>query len=214
MSFIPTKIKAIGLIATVFLFACAKKSTEVAVVTAPNNSTPTSDVIDYVRSTKNGLCQRQSKEEVIYGVLYKPSEYIISVEHKNDPISKGVIKKERQQLKDMQYIDFTIAVKNYQKEVLSYNANSEEEYNKRLTYCSFEMQKDFSLVDGADTLACTLFHHERAGNITPFLKFVLAFPKTNNTKSDKILLFNDKLFNKGLIEFSFKSKDISQTPKL
>ena len=108
-----------------------------------------------------------------------------------------------------------VEIENTEGEFIRYGNPSAEEYSHRINYCSFQMQKDIFLVEGDDTLACGLFHFERTYDIAPYATFLLGFPlKKEKQNKDKVLVFNDRLFNKGTMRFVFKNEDIKKTPLL
>ena len=70
------------------------------------------------------------------------------------------------------------------------------------------------MLAGNDTLDCTLFHFERAYDIAPLATFLLGFPKVKSKNSQRTFFFQDKVFNKGIIKFTYTSEELSQIPKL
>ena len=66
------------------------------------------------------------------------------------------------------------------------------------------MDKDFVVVTSKkDTIACSGVTFERNYKIAPYQKIMLFFP--NIAPNEKIqLIYNDKLFRKGILKFKFK----------
>ncbi len=77
-------------------------------------------------------------------------------------------------------------------------------YEEGVKYMSFGMDKDFVVVTSKkDTIACSGVTFERNYKIAPYQKIMLFFP--NIAPNEKIqLIYNDKLFKKGILKFKFK----------
>lgn len=92
-----------------------------------------------------------------------------------------------------------------------------EEYTKTsyedgVKYLSFSIQKDFYLVTSKkDTIPCSGVTYERNFKIAPFQK-VLVYFSGIDPKEKIQLVYNDILFQKGLLKFKFKDtyKKIAQ----
>lgn len=195
-------------------FMSAVNGEEISFSTPPSElSAP--DLVSFVQNENSGLKQHFTKNEFTYSAFYKPVDYIICKEQRSDKVETSIAKTKRRELQGMQYIDLRIAAKNINEELLKYNISPDNDYEKRIKYCSFEIQKDLQLVEGKDTIACSMVHYEREYGVTPYVTILLAFPINKKTMDeDKTLLFDDKLFYNGLIQFVFSNKNIKNTPKL
>lgn len=89
-----------------------------------------------------------------------------------------------------------------------------KEYLDRITYLSTDVSKDFKLVMGLDTLPCAICHFERTFNITPHNEFMLVFPGNTKSKENIKLIYDDKTFGIGKLEFDFKRKHFLNIPDL
>lgn len=166
------------------------------------------ELVAYVNNTENGYLREKEIDNIRFSALYKPLDYIMACENlKDHPAAL--------QVEDLQYIDFRIEVKDFNKEFLKYDLDSPKGYYERVDYCAFKMQNDLKLVDGKDTLPCVLFNFERAYDVVPFGHFQAAFP-TENTGllCNKTLIYYDRLFGKGLVKLTFKPNDLIKVPKL
>lgn len=79
-------------------------------------------------------------------------------------------------------------------------------YEDGVKYMSFKMENDFYVVTSKkDTIKCTGVNYERNFKVAPFQKIMLFFSGIN--PNDKIqLVYNDKLFGKGIIKFKFEEQ--------
>jgi hypothetical protein len=79
------------------------------------------------------------------------------------------------------------------------------------------MQKDFKLIDGADTLDCVLYHFERVYGLAPYATMVLGFPLSKTRTSDyknKTIGYMDKLFGAGNVYMTVEEEDLNNMPSL
>ena len=51
-------------------------------------------------------------------------------------------------------------------------------------------------------------------NLAPFNNFILAFKNIGNVKKDLKLIYTDKLFNVGKLEFAIRKQDIEHIPAI
>ncbi len=113
----------------------------------------------------------------------------------------------------MEYFKLNIEASDFSEELLKYNLESAAQYDERVRYCSFGIANDLSMSAGTESVKCGLNHFERSFNAAPFITVMLAFPKTNNNK-EVTVTFDDHLFNKGLIRFTWTAEEFAAFPKL
>jgi hypothetical protein len=79
-------------------------------------------------------------------------------------------------------------------------------YEEGVKYMSFNMEKDFYVVTSRnDTIKCSGVNYERNFKVAPFQKILLFF--SGIQPKDKIqLIYNDKLFGKGIVKFKFEEQ--------
>lgn len=83
-----------------------------------------------------------------------------------------------------------------------------KDYKDSVEYMSFAIQNDFLVVTSKnDTIKCSGVLFERNFKIAPFQRIMLFF--SGIKPDDQIqLIYNDVLFNKGLMKFRFNTKNI------
>lgn len=173
------------------------------------------EMLKYVIAPHNGLIKKKEIAEFIYQAKYKPLDYIISQEANGASVSQETYYKKVKELDGLQYFDFRIEVDATNGELLKYRLSSVADYESRVEYVSFGMQKDIKLIEGRDTLDCVLYHMERAYDITPYTTVLLGFKKNNaDLNEDKTLVFYDNLFHNGTIKLTFIPADLTQIPHL
>lgn len=79
-----------------------------------------------------------------------------------------------------------------------------QDYTSSVEYVSFKIEKDFYLIaNNKDTIKCSGVLHERNYKIAPYTKIMLFFSGVDpNAKIQ--LIYNDVLFGKGMMKFTFK----------
>lgn len=172
--------------------------------------------ITYCESADNGLIISKQMGDFEFTLFNKPLPYLAIKEFQESEmssLSKAEIDKKIAEFGKMDYYSFRIANDAFGDEILKYNLESEEEYASRIEYFSFKMQNDFTLVCGKDTILPSLFHFERVFGLAPHATFILAF-ENNGCKGDKRLLFDDKIFNKGLLIFNYNQSDLNNIPNI
>ncbi|OFY82859.1 MAG: hypothetical protein A3F72_01875 [Bacteroidetes bacterium RIFCSPLOWO2_12_FULL_35_15] len=172
------------------------------------------EYISVVQNPENGLSTSKKIEDFEFSVLYKPLDYIIALENKDNKVSKDSINKRKQQLEGYQYYTFRLK-SSKDNEFFRTGMNSENEYYERLEYFVTNAQDDIYLIDGTDTLTCELYHFERNYGISPYSNIVLAFKQKNETEvKGKTFIYDDKILGVGKIALKINAKDIIDLPKL
>lgn len=169
------------------------------------------DYVTWISNPENGLIKKQKVEDLSYSLQYKPADYMVCMEERKDNISANELSEKRKEYSELEYYDLKIEMEKGQGELLKHHIPISSSYEQRVNYYAFKMQKDIYMVSAGDTISCAMFHFERAYDIAPYSKFLLAFAKTKNDK-DKIIVFDDKIFNKGIFKFRFSQEEIKNIP--
>lgn len=172
------------------------------------------DYVAWITDEQHGLKVEKTIDNLVYTAQYKPCNYVICEEERKQEIPDTTVKSKQKELDGMQYIDLKIALKTGQGELLKYNLASVDQYQDRVNYFAFGMQKDIQLVEGRDTLNCLLFHYERVYDLAPYGTFMLGFPLGKEPKGDKTLLIFDHGFNTGIVKLFFDGRGIKYLPQL
>lgn len=196
MKIIPTYV----LIAVLFA-GCARQSL------AP------SEYVNWVRDESNGLKVEKEIAGHLFQLQYKPSEYEVLMQTPDVQLSKKSLSEYEENAGGLQFYTLTIVTADH-REISSSGIADETEYEQRVMYAMSEMQYDFELIDGNDTLPCVFFHCERNFNISPENNILLGFDKSANTITDKTLIYTDRLLDCGPVKLTIKAEDIENIPEL
>lgn len=176
---------------------------------------PVKNYVQWVQNTGNGFRKEKTIKDLTFSAQFKPYEYIVCLEEKRHELADSIVRKRVSELKDMQYYELRISSNKAGGELLKRELSSAQQYQERVNYFAFGMQRDIQLVEGTDTLPCVMYHFERSFDVSPESVFLLGFPIRNGeTQEDKTLLVYDRTFNTGLIKFTFSKKALKNLPKL
>lgn len=177
----------------------------------PNYFSKPEKLVEFIDNSANGFIKTKTIDAITYSAILKPVDYLLAqkkIEEQNPNLKKS-------DFEDLQYFDLRIKIEDFHKEFIKYDLKSEQQYQERVQYCAFQMQKDIKLIDGLDTLDCVLYHYERAFDIIPFGHFILGFePRKDAMVATKTLFFYDQLFNNGIIKFTFSPEIMVREPML
>jgi hypothetical protein len=169
--------------------------------------------VKYIENEVHGIRTSKTIGDVRFIAQFQPYEYYLL----RKSFRKKIEKKDIDELQGYYYVQLRIGPKSGRRPLIELQDNPTD-YNRRLSYCMMQMQNDLILIDGPDTLPCEIFNFERNYGVAPFNNFILGFRRKTTQESalvrDKTLVFNDNLFNLGLIKLRIESKDLENIPKL
>ncbi len=161
-----------------------------------NKKSPKEQYIDYINESKHHIKQHLKKGEVLITVKYLPSEYL-KLMHTN----RG--------LNTFQIDDLSLCLDIKLDKVKGIKLPKD-----KTLYLDFDMQKDFMLVAGQDSLLPVICQKVENG-ISESFQYLLVFskPQTHPIVTDFSLVYNDKIFGTGQTSFVYKQKDILKIPQ-
>lgn len=167
-----------------------------------------------VRWTEQSNYQVKTQQigNLTYSLTHVSPEYL-AIHDLGLNATKKMIDSVKSEYSAMEYFKLNIEASDFSEELLKYNLESAAQYDERVRYCSFAIANDLSMSVGTESVKCGLNHFERSFNAAPFLTVMLAFPKTNTNK-EVTVTFDDHLFNKGLIRFTWTAEEFAAFPKL
>jgi hypothetical protein len=172
--------------------------------------------VAWVENPDNGLRVERKMGRITYAVQYKPYDYVIAKEEKNNNIKKSIVETRYKALNKMQY--YTLRIQTTGNDLINENSPSQQEYYQRQNYLTFEFQNDIQLIDGKDTLSAELFQMVGNYGLAPYVDFVIGFKSKDNVQNqiehDKEFILEDKIFGNGILKFVVKKEDINKTPEI
>jgi hypothetical protein len=175
------------------------------------------EYVSWIENPENGLKQEKVIGDLSFTLQYKPLEFIaLKALGPSAANAKGV-QEARKEYEGMQYYTLTINNKSGINDLLKYEVSDMQEYQQRVSYFSFDMQRDLLLVEGEDSLKCRLFHYERVYGLAPYATFLLGFDlpaKKSGEVCDKVLVYRERVFETGMLKFRIKAENLNNVPEL
>jgi hypothetical protein len=92
--------------------------------------------------------------------------------------------------------------------------NEKKLAKEKILYLDFEIQKDFAMVWGKDSVLPAICQRIQNGYSGSY-EYMLAFEgKKVNEEKDFTLVYNDKIFATGIMAFVYRQEDIKKIPIL
>ena len=98
--------------------------------------------------------------------------------------------------------------------VLTHPVSSTQDYQERINYMAFEMERDLYLICGSDTLRPQLYHYERTFNLSRELRCMMSFDRPATLAEKATLVLDDQLMGVGPVHFPIALSSLEQPPQL
>lgn len=187
------------------LFSCAKKQ-----------ELTKEAYLAEVTEKKEPLLMVKKFDDISFAVKYRPLEEMVLFDLKDSVLTQKSFEKVSEKYTDMHYFTFSIESAK-EKEIIAHNNTDQNEYFMNLDYLVNSIQYDFYLLEGNDTLPCSICHYERNYGISSINNLNLAFEKKNKSKAtanEITLVYDDKLFQVGKLKFRVDKETIENLPGL
>lgn len=171
---------------------------------------PAKEYYSYVVNEENNLHKNKSINDFIFDVQFKPVDFIICSEYKNQ-LNRAVYSQRKSELEGMVY--FNLKLKNKNRDLFEINSENVKDVELKRYYYSFDFAKDIYLEQNGNVIPCGLFHLERSYDLNGFKMFQLAFP-VKTVSNDLTLVIDSRILALGPVKVNFKKKDISNIPSI
>ncbi len=154
--------------------------------------------VDYINDPKNKIMQKIKIGEVQASMKWIPDDYYRLASKRSNP----EVGSEKQN--DLYFFDAKFE-----------KTTGEKPVKEKLLYLDFDMQNDFVLLLGKDSVAPAICQKIENG-ISGSYEYMLAFekPPVQEEKDGFTVIYNDKIFGIGTIAFVYNKDDIKKIPKL
>ena len=159
------------------------------------------DYVQWATSEDSGLVQEKQVGDYAFELRALPPELLVLRDHGPEAASQAEWPAWIEERSRAQYFQFRISTPDAQQPVLKHQVAGQSEYDERVKYFSFDMQRQLYLLNGADTLKCKLFHFERSYDLAPFSNFLLAFEKDPTVQGNQAFVYEDLALGVGPIRF-------------
>lgn len=170
---------------------------------------------DWFAATENPHTRSQQVGDKTYRLVHLPAQ-LLALREAGKDAGDSALKAAETLYSELEYFRLEITGTTAKGELLKQDVGNAGEYQRRVSYSAFGMEKDIVLVaDGTDSIPCALFHFERSFDVAPVASFMIAFDRKRVTAADKLtFVFHDDLFRNGLLKFSFTKEELLAVPKL
>jgi hypothetical protein len=180
-----------------------------------NEEMPIADFISWAGNIDNELTKSKEFSEINYRLSFMPAQSLAYIELRGQEYTMEQFNAACKHYDGMSYFNLRIELPAGSGELLKHGLESPNQYNDRLNYMSFKMQNDIYLVQGQDTLLPGLFHYERIFEAGSYATVMLAFDDAKfNKEKDFTIVYDDHLFNKGYIKYTYYSKQLIDLPNI
>lgn len=161
------------------------------------------------------LHKTKELSDIRYALSYMPAETMAFLELRKKAHSFAELMKAKEGYSEMSYFNFRIGAKEHSGELLKYALRSPEQYERRVDYLAFRMEKDICLVQDGDTLYPGLYHFERSFEAAPYASVLFGFDNRQFKKAEAFtIVYNDRLFDKGLVKFAYCAQQLIYLPSI
>lgn len=208
----------IAALAALFMGSCKQDATTDAaqdhtVLAHVNETLPAAEFEAWVANPANDLLKSKAINDLDFKLCYMPKEKLAINELKGEAYTEAQFRDACAHYKGMSYFDLRIGLIKGSGELLKYELASPQQYNDRIDYMSFRMQKNIFLVQGKDTLYPGLYHFERIFEVAPFATVMLAFDNQKfDPKEQFTIVYDDQLFHKGYIKYNYGTNQLIDLP--
>lgn len=193
--------KLFFLISCCLLFSCTKEKLDA------------DEYIAYVENESNSFVHQKQIGDLVFQLQYCPTEYLVVKELNTQKIPQAFIDKKIKENNGLLFFKLRIKTGSGA-DVLHYNIASDEDYYHRIDYLSYGFEEDVALINDKDTIFPGTFLFERTYGISPNADFVLMFDSKIKKDESFQIIIDDKVFNNGLLKFSYSEKDLAGIPQL
>jgi hypothetical protein len=171
--------------------------------------------LNWINSSKSELTKTGQMDEYEFSASYRPKEYLALLQLRNREVTAQNLKAAEAGYDSLYCFLFKIATADHKSDILQKSINSPSEYYSRLQYFLKDIKNDFKLVDGKDTIDCSLCQFERTYNISPYSDFELYFNRpVHKSDNDLLLIYNDQILKSGPINLLFSSRTLGSLPTI
>jgi len=182
-------------------------------LTACNSKKSPIDYIQWVNDPENGMVKIKETNTTQLECKYTPTEYVVLKQFKKGTVDTVVYNAEVNEINNMYH--FILKFQNHDgSNLIKDNYSTQESFQQKSMYLSYDIKSDLKLVQGLDTTFCVLNHHERTYGNTPYEQILLSFPKLNKKVEELTLIFDDRVFGFNRVKFNFSKRDLENIPKV
>lgn len=180
------------------------------------------EYVAFIRASENGFIQTESLTNFTVEAFYQPALYVALMQSSPEGIKEEPLNASTRRFEN--FYQFLVSIR------CSTNSPIDEQLGKLcISKDSFQIKKEimlyrlqnyFTLVQGADSLACTFYHAQPSGKVDNAYHFMVVFETNDKLRySDKKevdlkLMYKDPLWFQRDFTFVFSHNTIQNAPKI
>jgi len=137
-------------------------------LTSCKNELSPKDFIQFVNNPENGLVKTWEQGGVLLSCQFTPATYIVLKQHQPEDIATTDITSEVKTSEEMTQFKIKFSKKN-SSNFLKTNQTTEEEFNLKTMYLSYDIRQDFKIVVDKDTSYCAMHHMKQFYFLSQFM---------------------------------------------
>jgi len=173
---------------------------------------PPSRYLIWLQENQSNLTWTTEQKNFTFKLIYLPHDRMI-LRDAGTNLTKQNYPTLKKEYEGLEYYTLKITGKG-RLNLLDTKAGNRTNYEDRLNYCAFDMQKDIKLIVATDTLNCHLFHFERTFKASPTALFMLGFDKPKFENSNRKIVLNAQELGFIPLSWTIPNDVIQNIPKL
>jgi len=170
----------------------------------------------FIKSNKDNFTKCRKMELFEFDAAYQPAEFL-ALRESCDPDNKcsRVLFEKAVKNYDSAFY-FVFKIKPIDNVPFKKLIKSKENLAEMNQYLMSRVKNDFFIQIGEKKIQCSVLNVESDLNIQNNISFVMSFEKLENQILDEdiTLVYEDKMFQNGILKFNFKKEFINEAPKV
>lgn len=188
------------LVLSVLIVACSKQE-----VLSPL------EYVNWIDNPENKLTKQKEIGDFTFHLTHQPHAYMAFRKLRTQQATEQEVLTTCQDYGEMEY--YALKLESMVQAEPIHLASPDMDYEAKVRYFSSDFQNDIQMINGDDTLNCSLFHYERYYGLTPYDIATFAFDNVDKTKARQIIV-RDELFSTGPLKFYFKKSEFKKIPQI
>ena len=173
------------------------------------------EYLAYIEDKDNGLKKKVRAGDLNFTFQYKPAEYVFLKEYGGEAKNEKLLFERQRGLSNTVWFNVSISGLKTKTDPLRTGVADLNEYNARNDYFLMNAMKDFKLIYGNVEMVTAGYHFENNYGLTPMDVMIIGFAIPDSVPVHEMtLVYNEQVFNNGLIKANFSEDDLLSIPKL
>jgi hypothetical protein len=193
--------------------------TLIVLLSSCNKGVAPQEYVKYIENPGNGLKVVQQVNGVGYSLQYEPTAYCVMLEKRSFNIPHDEFDKEYGRFKGLEH--YTLRIEKSTMDSLVNKLGDTSTYKKAAAeYFDFRIQKDITLIEGSDSIPCSICEPDANTGMAQYYTFSLGFSDKNpqetplGEQTDRTIFFTNKILHTGDVKLFIKGENVKSIPEL